>query len=353
MPINRSISFRPLTQLIFQRLGLDRSAAESAAETVIICPHEENLVAQAFYLEGQLDRVTGVSENNSFELEKTRITQRVRRDDATVAYRIDNCVFSSGRLLTHRMQDRQGGRRKRKPLASITDTLETAVLPMSHYATFYFGHMVIDGGASSLLAPEFGKSYIDTQVAKGMGGHAARYWDLFNLKYTAVEDVRIRHAWIFDDRGMNSHKIARLRKMNSLVRTIPAARSGHGIFFRRRGWGVHRAPENEAQLEDFFAERNFEIIDPGEMSVDEMVPRIREADVIIGVEGSGMIHGMLAIRPDAIVVMMLPPWRLNNMMKDYADGLGLRYGFVVGEGGVDGYWIDPEEILRTIDLAIK
>ena len=66
-----------------------------------------------------------------------------------------------------------------------------------------------------------------------------------------------------------------------------------------------------------------------------------------------MTHGMLAMAPGTTVVMLFPPWRLNNMMKDYADGLGMRYGFVVGQGGREGYRIDPEEILRTIDIARK
>jgi len=82
---------------------------------------------------------------------------------------------------------------------------------------------------------------------------------------------------------MNSNKSARLKTMSARVRELPGSLPGHGIFIRRRGWGTHRAPKNEAELEDYFVARNFEIIDPSQMSVDEIVARSRNAEVLIGV----------------------------------------------------------------------
>lgn len=347
------ISAKPLTQLVFKYLGLAMGCDESAAETVIVCPEEDILVAQAFHLDGQTDRVKGVADNTSFDLERTRIAGGLCKQGATMAYRIENTIFAGGRLYTHRLQNIQGAQRKRKLLTRVNDELETAVLPLSYFAAIYFGHMVFDGGATALMAPTFGESYVDGEVAKGMSGHIGRYWQLFGLNYTGVRDVRIRHAWVFEDRGMNSYKAARLKTLSNRVRSLPGTRSGHGVFIRRRGWGTHRAPSNEAELEDYFAARGYEIIDPSQMSVDEMVILIRGAEVVVGVEGSGMTHGMLAMAPDTTVVMLFPPWRFNNMMKDYADGLGMRYGFVVGEAWQDDYRIDPDEIMRTIDLATK
>lgn len=350
---SRGISGKPLIQLLHKYLGLSRTIAEAATQTVIVHPEQEIFIEQAFHLDGQLDRVTNVASNSSWELEKQRMASGVKVQGPTLAYRIDHGVFSAGRLYTNRAQEKQGGTQKRKPFCVVTDELDTAVLPLSYFATIYFGHMVFDGGATSLSAPRFGETYIDTAVSKGMTGHVARYWDLFGLSYTAVKDVRIRHAWVFDDRGMNSDKASRLQTMSAKVRMLPGIRSGHGVFMRRRGWGAHRAPENEAELENHFAARGFDIIDPSELSVDEIVASTRDAEVLVGVEGSGMTHGMLAMARGTTIIMMFPPWRLNNMMKDYADGLGLRYGFVVGTGQHNNYRIDPDEILRTIEVARK
>jgi capsular polysaccharide biosynthesis protein len=249
------------------------------------------------------------------------------------------------------MQHVQGTKPRRISPVRITAELDTAVLPLSHYAAIYFGHMVFDGGATSLMASDFGETYLDADLAGNMTDHVARYWKLFGLSYVPVRDVRIRNAWIFDDLGMNAHKSDRLKTMSASVRALPGERSGNGVFVRRRGWGVARAPENEPELEDFFVARGFEVVDPRVMTVDEIAARVCGSRFLVGVEGSGMTHGMLAMAEGTCLVMLFPPWRFNNMMKDYADGLGLRYGFVVGEGRNGNYRVEPEEILRTFDLV--
>ncbi len=347
----RGFSAKPLAQLACKYLGLDQGSSEAAAETRVICPQQDLHVDPAFHLDGQFERAVAVADHTSFALEKKRVAGGISTHEPTIAYRIDNALFCGGRLFTYRFQNIQGPRRNRKLIAKVSGELDTAALPLSYFATLYFGHMVFDGGATALMARDFAETCFDGEVALNISDHVKRYWALFGLNYTPVRDVRIRHAWVFEDRGLNSHKIGRFRELGTRVRSIPGIRSGHGVFFRRRGWGTRRAPGNEAELEAFLAKRNYEIIDPGKMSVDDIVSATRGAEVLVGVEGSGMTHGMLAMDPGTTVVMLLPPWRFNIMMKDYADGLGQRFGFVVGQGRQDDYWIDPEEILRTIDLA--
>jgi hypothetical protein len=346
---SHGFSLTPILQALLQRTGL--ALPPPAAETMILAPAETTVTPPSYRLDGQLDRVTGVAEHSSRALEQTRLGSVPFQHRATTAYRIENAVFAKGCLCTSRMIDRQSGERRGLLPVRISDDLDTAVLPLNHFAAIYFGHTVLDGGASMMLAPRFGEACIDSVVSAGMEGHVDRYFALFGLSHRPVRNVRIRNAWIFDDIGMNSHKSARLKQMSARVRTLPTQRTGHGVFIRRRGWGVNRAPQNEAQLEEFFAGRGFDIIDPRDLTVDQIATRIIGAAVVVGVEGSGMIHGMLALEPGRTVVMLLPPSRLNNMMKDYADGLGLRYGFVIGHTTAQGYTIDAEEILRTIDLV--
>lgn len=345
------LSLTPLIQAVLARAGLDQTPAAAAAEAVIISPAETTIFPPAYHLDGQLDRVTGVAEHSTRALEQTRLGGVPVTNSATVAYRIENAVFAAGRLCTPRMIDRQAGDQPRRLMVRLTQEIDTLALPLNDFATIFFGHTVMDGGASMLLAPGFGAAAIDSKVSAAMAGHVSRYFELFGLSHQPVHDLRIRNAWIFDDIGMNAHKSARLRWMGAQVRRLPSQRSGHGVFIRRRGWGVQRAPENEAQLEEFFAARGFDIIDARDLTVDQIAARCIGATVIVGVEGSGMIHGMLALEPGRTVVMLLPPSRLNNMMKDYADGLGLHYAFVIGQTTPGGYTIDATEILRTIDLV--
>ena len=39
------------------------------------------------------------------------------------------------------------------------------------------------------------------------------------------------------------------------------------------------------------------------------------------------------------------------VLKDFTDALGIRYGFVVAEGGRERFRVDPDDVLRTVDLA--
>ncbi|MEZ5756311.1 MAG: glycosyltransferase family 61 protein [Paracoccaceae bacterium] len=341
----------PLVQLLAGRLGLARSLADSAVETRLISPGLTEAPPRAIFLDGQLDRVTGVDSTSSLDLERIRLGGVPVTHLPTLAFRIEDAVFSAGRLLTPRLHENQGGTQKRRLIARITEQLDSAAFPLNLYATLFFGHMVLDGAAAMMLAPPFAPACIDATVSAGMAGHVDRYFQIFGLAHRAVRDVRVHNAWLFDDRGMNPHKSARLRTLGEKVRALPGRGSGHGVFFRRRGWGARRAPENEAELEDFFAARDFDIVDAAGLGVDDIIARIRGARVLVGVEGSGLTHGMLAMEPGATVVMLMPPWRLNNMMKDYSDGLGLRHAFVIGTEGRGGYVIDPDEILRTMDLA--
>ncbi|MDH3201719.1 MAG: glycosyltransferase family 61 protein [Myxococcales bacterium] len=86
-------------------------------------------------------------------------------------------------------------------------------------------------------------------------------------------------------------------------------------------------------------------------SVNEIIEVSRDAAIIAGAERSAVYHGILACAPDAAVVCIMPPYRFNNVLKDHTDCLGMRYGFVVGEGTADSFTVPPDMLLRTLDLA--
>ncbi len=57
------------------------------------------------------------------------------------------------------------------------------------------------------------------------------------------------------------------------------------------------------------------------------------------------------LKDKGTVITLQPPYRFNNFTKDWADCLGMNYGFVVGDPAEDGFRIDVNDVLRTIDLA--
>jgi capsular polysaccharide biosynthesis protein len=108
---------------------------------------------------------------------------------------------------------------------------------------------------------------------------------------------------------------------------------------------------NEAQIETLLETRGFEIIDVTQARVDDILYRCRDAAVVIGVEGSALMHGIFSMADHGTLICLQPPHRFNNVLKDHTDATGLKYGFVVGRG-VDGeFEIAPDELLRTIELT--
>jgi len=113
-----------------------------------------------------------------------------------------------------------------------------------------------------------------------------------------------------------------------------------------------RHPVNEEAIEKMLAGHGFEIIDVTVDSVDTIIQRTKNAAVVVGVEGSALVHGIMSMADNALLLCLQPPNRFNNVLKAHADALGIRYGFTVGEEAQGGqYNINTDDVLRTMDLA--
>jgi hypothetical protein len=75
--------------------------------------------------------------------------------------------------------------------------------------------------------------------------------------------------------------------------------------------------------------------------------------VVLGVEGSQLLHGVFGMADGGAIVTLQPPDRFITAIKVYCDALGLRYALVVGEGSPAGFRIDVDRVARTVDLALR
>ena len=80
------------------------------------------------------------------------------------------------------------------------------------------------------------------------------------------------------------------------------------------------------------------------------IAHLMEADFVISVEGSQLSHAVYALAEGGLRFGLQPPFRFYNAHKDWADALGMHYGFVVGDMSGEGFTVDPDDIMRTIDL---
>ena len=349
----RSWSFEPIVNRIRSRLIGEPELHKNAADIIEICPVEHGDQPAAIYLPGQLDRIrpNPADRLQNLPVELARMELRAIRHEATIAFLLQDAVLIDGILYTNRLAIPKGVAKRRFLPRQISAFIESAALPSSVVGSRFFGHFIAEDCATALLAASFDElRWVASTMQKST--HSLRYLELYRLSRESLTSAKFRHAWHFQDFAMNSNKRARLRKLRELVRAIDGRRSGHGVFFRRRGAGAPRGFVNEPAIEERLARDGFEIIDVTCESVDQIIARTRDAEVVVGVEGSALMHGLLSMSDGGAVVCIQPPYRFTGVLKDHADALGMTFGFVVGEGNDEAFEVSEADLLRTIELAL-
>ena len=89
---------------------------------------------------------------------------------------------------------------------------------------------------------------------------------------------------------------------------------------------------------------------PARTDVATIVKTCAGARVVVGVEGSGLAHGILGLAPGGSLLVLQPPDRFVTVYKNTVEREGQHFAFVVGQPRGDGFYVDPAEVERTLDL---
>lgn len=121
-----------------------------------------------------------------------------------------------------------------------------------------------------------------------------------------------------------------------------------GVFILH---GQTSGAKNEMEIAHHLRERRgFRILDVTQADVPTIVSICAGARVVIGVEGSQQIHGILLLQAWASVLVLQPPNRFCSIYKDLTDRDHQHFGFVVGLPDGEDFYIDPYEVECTLDL---
>lgn len=346
-----SPSFDALVHRVRKRLVSTKALADAADEVRVVAPAELQSIRPAFHLPHQLERARATPLDSSLACEFAQVGATRVEHAATLALRFRRAVLVDGVLYANGACHPQVYERERWGPTIVRGPEQTGVaLPSSVIGNRYFGDFIAGDCAAALLAREHGPvSFTATKTPRS--AHALRYLAIHGLQAEEVRSAHLRDAWVFQDFAMTAHKRERYRRMRENVRALPGYRAGHGVFFRRRGAGVHRGLANEAALEARLEREGFEIVDVSREDVDTIVRRTKDAAVVAGVEGSALVHALFAMRPGGAVVCLQPPHRFTMSLKQHADALELHYGLLVGVGDADGFAVAEDELLRTLDVA--
>ena len=312
----------------------------------ILCPNESAPSLPAIYLDGELDKVTAVSEFTSYNWEMERIRGTRREHAATVAYLIRDASVLNGYVYKGAMKHTLVATKESLFGLGATDYIPKAALACTWCGNRFFGDWFKNDLTLTLAAQQLGEAIA---VARSPYIHEPDYTRLFGIQVRKVIRVQCGELIIIDDFGQNRFKRERYELLRSRLKVLQPLHNSQGVMIRRGTSGVGRLLTNEAEIERFLETRGFTIIDPESLSATEIVRQTLGAKILVGTEGSHIAHGVFSMAERGTIFALQPPYRFNNVYKDYTDCMDMRYAFVVGKQTPDGFVIDIEDLARTLD----
>jgi len=337
------------------RCILRRSAslAQISIRTWTLCTKEVTTVVPAIYLTESLGRVSGVMSDTTYERELRRVEGGKVEHAATVVYTVAKARLYNGSLYAGAWRNPLLDRGAGSPHLRLEPWVEkTGALACTLYGNRYFGHWVYDDLPLSLAAETLDHPVI---VARRPYHHEPGYRQMLDLERRTCTEGVFERMLVLEDVGQNSFKKRRYQELRARLRSRCPA-DGRSLIYIRRG--ARHALErrflvNGPEVERFLVSRGFRVVDPDELSAEEIVRQIMGAKLVIGTEGSHMAHAAYTMADDSVLCVLQPPDRFNNVFKDYTGCLDQRYAFVVGAPAEGGFRVEPDEIDRTLALIEK
>jgi hypothetical protein len=311
-----------------------------------ISQDEESVSRTAYYLPGQIERVTGsmftgdiATEMRGGVLEhQCAVRAYLVRD----AYLLDGAIYkgSSCRWLSPH--------KHRLPKFRINNEITRGSSYSTYNGNVYFGMWLLDDCATYRLAERDGTP-ICTNLPPSK--HTLEYEQVLGMKPIRLDNAYFHEVILYDDLYQTRDKRRRCRYNAKRLLSRVTWQHHPGVFILRKNSGLRRKLHNELALAEYFQKRRgFRIVDITTMGVPEIMAACAGARVILGIEGSHLVHGMMVLDPGGSVLTLQPPDRFCSCLKRVADPDSQNFGFVVGIKSGDGFIIDPEEVERTLDL---
>jgi hypothetical protein len=342
-------SASPVIQRLRRLVGRPTRTLEAvASKSWVIAPAHERVAPPALFLPGQWERISAFSEFSSFESDLGRVRGGESVNGATRAFRMEDAVLLDGVLYKGDACRHLHPRSSRIPRLRIDKEIERGAVYCTFGGNRYFGQWLIDDCVTYPLAAAEG---VAVTTAQPVSSHTREYEDWLEMRPVRSEGAFFRELVVFDDVGQNESKRARFRALGDRLRSRVQPRRHPGVFILRGAAGSRRILRNELEIAERLRDRRgFTIVDPAKQDVPAIVQACAGAGIVVGIEGSALIHGFLVLESGGGVLVLQPPNRFSAINKDLTDRDHQQFGFVVGLPRGDDFWIDPDEVDRTLDL---
>jgi hypothetical protein len=341
-------SVLPLAHMTRRLLRLQpRNLQELATRSWEIAPAETNVVPRAFFLPGQLDRVTGwvfADEHPRRAMEGGAQEEHA----ATRAFLLKDVHLIDGVLYKGGACSYLQPRRSRVPELRVDQEIAHAAVFCTAAGNRYFGNWLMDDCVTYPLAAAEG---VPVTTDQPVWAHVPGYESWLDMTPSRQHSVLLREAVIYQDIGQNRSKHARFRALGEKLRSHVKVQPHPGVFIVRGTTGERRVLGNEREIAEHLRDhRGFRILEPPKHDVPGIVQMCAGARTVVGLEGSGLIHGILVLPEGGNIVALQPPDRFVGVYKHMTDRDHQNFAFVVGQRQGDDLRIDIAELERTLDL---
>ncbi|WP_165793887.1 glycosyltransferase 61 family protein [Hyphococcus luteus] len=353
--MNPMIRLRPYTNAAMKRLRRPPAFVESATQSIILEPEMKMTHRPPLLINGEMDRVTGFSPGDTFDRAKALIFGGEVTKAPLIRYEFKNIlVYPTGlsteaanymRSLSLPHRELMSGKLTRLPKALSTHT---------SVSVRYFGHWLGDSCPTALLKEE-DEALLMTN--KDEWPHTAEYSHLFGLTPEAPGVYHVETlSWVHDI-GQGENRARRCRELRRRLRAhddLKEEKAGGGLVYLRRGLsGVRREIAHEDELIARLAAKGFKILDITGLSARDLLRQALDAEICVTIDGSHMDHAHYFLKEHGLLLVIQPSDRFCLAPLERADAFGLNTAFIVADASPDGYVVDADKILRTIDLWRK
>lgn len=307
-------------------------------------------VRRARFLPGQLERITGAQFGSVQEVIRDFIGGFASPQRPTMGFRVRDVALVDGVLYAGSAVRHLRPRTRRLAPQLQANAIPRPALFETWPGNRWFGNWLADDCIAYPLAQTFGRP-VTTQPASS--GHAQEYERMLGMAPARLADTWFDELILFDDSTHNENKRQRASDLRS--RLVGEEPSRHpGVFLLRGGSGDRRELINEPEIAAHLAaRRGFRVIDPLTASLAQIIDACAGAEVIAGVEGSQLVHGLMLMPEGATALVIQPPHRAVSVLKLTTDRQRCDFAFVVAQPAEEPstFTADVDELERTLDLA--
>ena len=309
---------------------------------------------KAYFIEGQLKHITGTAFTpNPYAMMEGGYSIKHAPTRAYLlknVWMLNGSIYTSGfhEFILHHRSKLTSGMYLFPPIK-----IETEINDASIYSTYdgneYFYDWLVDDCSTYQLAQSEGVPVTSDIYTYS---HALEYETALEMNPYRTNAAYMKNAVFFDDDwGNNKSKHERLSANRTKLLSKFPRKQHSGVFILRRDSGVSRLMLNEIEIAEQLQDKyGFCIVDVTKRSAAEIISSCVGAQILIGIEGSHLTHGIMVLQPGTSVITLQPPNRFSGVLKMTTDMEHIHYGFVVGIPKEEGFYINLEEIERTIDL---